>query len=220
MFFSLFRNCSLLIFLVFLANDSFSQDAFTINDLHTVPLDSTEEYSSVTLPGNESHLVVNGTLLVYGNLDMSGNKSQFTMGPDAVVIVYGNFIGSNKVDISISSYLIVMGDFTRTSGSNQASIDIDNGNVYIFGEVDGWQDDFNSCDDYDGAHSYTRNINVFFDKFVKLSILVLSTSPSIITTINIPHFLSLYPTTIFLNVFVDKAGFPDRILKCGFTSIS
>jgi len=150
MFFSLFRNCSLLIFLVFLANDSFSQDAFTINDLHTVPLDSTEEYSSVTLPGNESHLVVNGTLLVYGNLDMSGNKSQFTMGPDAVVIVYGNFIGSNKVDISISSYLIVMGDFTRTSGSNQASIDIDNGNVYIFGEVDGWQDDFNSCDDYDG----------------------------------------------------------------------
>ena len=30
------------------------------------------------------------------------------------------------------------------------------------------------CDDYDGAHSYTRNINVFFDKFVKLSILVLS----------------------------------------------
>tara|TARA_B100000963_G_C22216833_1_gene489797 strand:- start:97 stop:588 length:492 start_codon:yes stop_codon:yes gene_type:complete len=30
------------------------------------------------------------------------------------------------------------------------------------------------CDDYDAAHSYTRNINVFFDKFVKLSILVLS----------------------------------------------
>ena len=30
------------------------------------------------------------------------------------------------------------------------------------------------CNDYDGAHSYTRNINVFFDKFVKLSILVLS----------------------------------------------
>ena len=29
-------------------------------------------------------------------------------------------------------------------------------------------------DYYDGAHSYTRNINVFFDKFVKLSILVLS----------------------------------------------
>ena len=32
----------------------------------------------------------------------------------------------------------------------------------------------NKCNDYDGAHSYTRNVNVFFDKFIKLSILFLS----------------------------------------------
>ncbi|MFV8282228.1 T9SS type A sorting domain-containing protein [Christiangramia marina] len=150
MLFSRLRNLYVFFIFIFLANESFAQDAFTINGLHTVLLDSTEEYSSVTLPRNDSHLIVNGTLLVYGDLDMSGNKSQFTMGPDAVVIVYGNFIGSNKVDISISSYLIVMGDFTRTSGSDQASIDIDDGNVYIFGVVDGWQDDFASCDDYAG----------------------------------------------------------------------
>jgi len=30
------------------------------------------------------------------------------------------------------------------------------------------------CEDYDAAHSQTRNMNVFFDKFMKLSILILS----------------------------------------------
>lgn len=150
MFFSQIRYSFFLILVIFLSGQSVAQEDFAINSLHTVALGETEEYLSVTLPSNDSHLVVNGTLLVYGDLNMSGNKSQFTMGPDAVVIVYGDFIGSNKVDISISSYLIVMGNFTRTSGSDQASIDIEDGNVYIFGDVSGWQDNFTSCDEYEG----------------------------------------------------------------------
>ncbi|WP_300438170.1 T9SS type A sorting domain-containing protein [Christiangramia sp.] len=127
-----------------------AQEDITISTTYTIAEGETEEYANVILNDNASHLIVNGTLIVHGDLLMSGNKSQFTMGSSAVVIIYGNFIGSNKVDISVSSYLIIQGDFTQPTESTQTNIDIENGNVYIFGEVDGWEADFSSCEDYKG----------------------------------------------------------------------
>ncbi|SDR80180.1 T9SS type A sorting domain-containing protein [Gramella sp. MAR_2010_147] len=147
----------LILIILFSVSITNAQEDFTLTGNYTISENESEEYENLNLTTNSSHLIVNGTLIVHGNLDMSGNKSQFTMGSSAVVIVYGNFIGSNKVDISISSYLIVQGNFTRRTGSNQSNIDIDNGNVYIFGEVDGWQDEFTSCDDYNGNTSGVSN---------------------------------------------------------------
>lgn len=73
------------------------------------------------------------------------------MGDSAFVLVYGNFEASNQVNIAVSSYLIIQGNFIRNSGSNQAELDITNGNIYVLGTVDGWPDDFTTCDDYDGT---------------------------------------------------------------------
>lgn len=97
-------------------------------------------------------LTVNGTLIVNGDLSMENNGSEFIMGPNAIVIVYGNFNAANKVDVSVSSYLIIHGNFTKSGAENQGSLNINNGSIYIFGEVDGWKN-FGGCDEntsYDG----------------------------------------------------------------------
>ena len=116
------------------------------NDVYTVEDDgSPEEYTKVTINQN-SHLIVEGTLIVFGNLDMQANDSQITFKDGSVVIVYGNFIAGNKVSISAHSHFIVYGDFIRQQGNTQhAGVDFTNGNIYIFGDVD---DSFNidDCD--------------------------------------------------------------------------
>ncbi|MCM8570151.1 T9SS type A sorting domain-containing protein [Gramella jeungdoensis] len=123
----------------------------TISGSHTIPVGTTEEYNNLYLDNNNSDLVVNGTLIVHGDLIMSGNKAQFSMGDSAFVLVYGNFEASNLVNVSVSSYLIIQGNFIRNSGSSQGTLDISEGNIYIFGEVDGWPADFTTCPDYDGS---------------------------------------------------------------------
>lgn len=141
-----------LTFFIFLLSVCYStaQEDLTISSNYTVPEGETEEYNNITLDKNTSNLVVNGTLIVYGNLDMKGNDSQFSMGDNATVIVYGDFLASNKVDVSVKSYLIIQGSFIRQTGSDQFTLDLDSSNIYIFGEVEGWAADFSSCDNYAG----------------------------------------------------------------------
>ncbi|MDX1543202.1 MAG: T9SS type A sorting domain-containing protein [Christiangramia sp.] len=123
----------------------------TISGSYTIPAGTTEEYNNLYLDNNNSNLLVNGTLIVYGDLIMSGNKAQFSMGDSAFVLVYGNFEASNLVNISVSSYLIIEGNFIRNSGSSQGTLDITDANIYIFGDVDGWPADFTTCPDYSGS---------------------------------------------------------------------
>ncbi|TBW29162.1 T9SS type A sorting domain-containing protein [Gramella sp. KN1008] len=152
----LFLICCLSFFI-----ETQAQNDTIISGLYTIPAGITKEYNNLDLNRNISDLRVNGTLIVYGDLTMSGNMSKFSMGDSAFVLVYGNFEASNQVNVSVSSYLIVQGNFIRTTGSNQGTLDIADGNIYIFGEVDGWPDDFTTCETYDG-NTETRNDNCDF----------------------------------------------------------
>ncbi|NJW53341.1 T9SS type A sorting domain-containing protein [Salinimicrobium oceani] len=120
------------------------------NQSYTIPAGTKEEFQNVYLNTNKSILTVNGTLIVHGNLDMVGNQSQFIMGPDAVVIIYGDFLSSNSVSITAKSYLIIYGSFINNTPSNKAELDIEGGNIYIFGTVDNWGENFTTCDAYEG----------------------------------------------------------------------
>ncbi|NJY62471.1 T9SS type A sorting domain-containing protein [Salinimicrobium sp. CDJ15-81-2] len=109
--------------------------------------------------GQNGSLTVNGTLVVNGNIEMDNNGSSFKMGGSARVIVFGNFLASNKVDISISSYLIIHGDFIKKGSSGQGEFDVENGNIYIYGTVSGWPE-FGECgtgEDYDGTPTEDGN---------------------------------------------------------------
>lgn len=120
------------------------------NEPYVISENTKEEFNNVVLSKNSSVLEINGTLIVQGNLTMEGNSSQFIMGPNALVVVYGNFQAHNQVYISVSSYLIVYGDFSQKTNSGKADIDATNGNIYIFGEVDENWTNFETCPDYEG----------------------------------------------------------------------
>lgn len=120
------------------------------NERYIIPENTKEEFNNITLSKNSAILEVNGTLIVQGDLTMDGNSSQFIMGDNALVVIYGNFQAHNTVEIAVSSFLIVYGDFTQKTGSGKAEIDATNGNIYIFGNVDDGWDNFDTCPDYEG----------------------------------------------------------------------
>lgn len=146
-----FRHLFILLAGLCFAIPATGQTDFTVDGTHVIPLDSAETYNNLYLDSNDDSLRVEGTLIVNGNLEMNGNKSRFSMGENAFVLVYGDFLASNQVDVSVSSYLIIQGSFIRESQSEKENLNIDNGNIYIFGDVDGWPGDFQSCDTYDGT---------------------------------------------------------------------
>ncbi len=126
----------------------------TIDATYAIAEGTTEEYNGLSVTNNGS-LNVNGTLIVNGNISM-GNQAEFTMGQNAVVIVRGDFEAGNKVNISVSSYLIIGGSFTKSGSAGKETISIENGNIYILGEVSGWES-IEPCPAYDGLTESEQN---------------------------------------------------------------
>ena len=130
---------------------SATDDVFINNDI-TIPYGTSVEVNNLNLQ-SQGKLTVEGQLKVNGDLYMENNSPEFIMGNQSLVLITGNFTASNKVDISLSSYIIIQGDFTRSSNSNQANVGIDQGNIYIFGDVSGFGD-LSSCGaNYQGTTS-------------------------------------------------------------------
>ncbi|CAM4208683.1 hypothetical protein [Gillisia limnaea] len=178
-----FRPGLALVVFLFFSLFTSAQGDLIVNGNHTVPADSLERYDYVELGTNNSILTVNGTLIVDGDLIMAGNKSQFKMGPNARVIIFGNFEASNQVEIAISSFLIIHGNFIKGGSDNQGDLDVENGNIYIYGKVENWGDDFTTCDggyegntntiqqedcDYGTEEDFENNRDKFPDDLVDL----------------------------------------------------
>lgn len=114
--------------------------------------DSIVEINNLDI-GQSGAITINGTLMVYGSIDMDNNGSYFEMGDSAQVIIFGDFLASNKVDVSISSYLIIHGNFYKKGNDGKGNFSVDDGNIYIYGDVDGWPS-FGDCGengDYTGT---------------------------------------------------------------------
>ncbi|TRO66514.1 T9SS type A sorting domain-containing protein [Christiangramia sabulilitoris] len=121
------------------------------NERYTIQENFLEEFSQVTLSKNSSILEVNGTLIVQGDLRMDGNFSTLIMGPNARVIVFGDFFASNQIELNVSSYLIIYGNFIKKGSDTQGDLNVENANIYIYGTVENWGDDFQTCGgQYDG----------------------------------------------------------------------
>src|SRR5690606_14277136 len=101
--------------------------------------------------------IVEGNLKVGGNLLMSHNSSNFQMGSSAYVLIKGNFSASNQVAISVSSYLIIQGNFIKSGSSKQGELNVNNGNIYIFGTVDPNWSIFETCGNYEGNTNEIEN---------------------------------------------------------------
>lgn len=65
-------------------------------------------------------LIVNDTLIVYGNLRIE-NNGDLEINDGAALIIYGDLSIANKVDIAANAYLIIKGDFIKTGSAGQGS---------------------------------------------------------------------------------------------------
>lgn len=140
-------------------------DNVTINNHDTIKLGTTAEVYDLTI-GSTGKLVVEGTLIVNGNLEMddSGNDpSEFILAPNSVTVVRKNVSLSTKVDLNISSYFIVMGDLDAQSAGTNTNININEASIYIFGSISN-KTDLKTCDEYDGlTEDNTENCHVGTD---------------------------------------------------------
>ena len=135
-------------------NYPYNPDDAVINTNVIIPKDELIEVNNLTI-GPTGVLAVKGNLIVHGSVIME-NKAQFEMDSTAVVVVKGNFTSGNLLKISVSSLLIIQGDFIKGGSFNQGDLTIDEGNIYIFGEVDGdWGID--DCDATNESGNETGN---------------------------------------------------------------
>lgn len=92
--------------------------------------------SSVNLDIQKGTLIINDTLIIYGNLTL-GNNADLTINDNAILIVYGNVTMANQVDIASNSYFIVGGNFTKSGSAGQGSFTSSDhpSNVFIGGSI-------------------------------------------------------------------------------------
>ena len=119
----------------------------TIDSTYTVAAETTLEVLDLTLQ-SRAELYVYGTLIVHGDLTMVNNDPELITGTEARIIVNGNAIIANKVNINLSCYFIVAKNFTISGGGN-TDINIDDASIYVFGTVDR-KTGLNKCNVYDG----------------------------------------------------------------------
>ena len=103
----------------------------TINDYVT------SDQSIVFDPnGNtKDKFTINDTLIIYGDLSL-GLDDDFTLGANAVLIIFGNFTAVNKVTIENGGYFVVLGNFAMTGGAQTSYDNTGDGQTFITGDVD------------------------------------------------------------------------------------
>ena len=123
-------------------------DSVVINHSVTIASGDTVEVYSLHL-GQNGILDVEGTLTINTDLTMVNNQPELAAGSNALIIIRGNAVISNRVEIDLSSYFIVLGNFT-IDGGGATDIDIDDASIYVFGEFNGGSTSLDTCNSYDG----------------------------------------------------------------------
>ena len=129
-------------------------DDVSINDSVVIDSNTTVEVSKLEINGASGKLVIEGMLVVNGDLsmDFSGNnESELVLLPGCRLIINGNVRLGNKVSLDLSSYFIVRGNFSKQGSANQGNIAIAGAHIYIFGTVDVPWNNFTTTAGYSGT---------------------------------------------------------------------
>ncbi|MBE0654569.1 MAG: HYR domain-containing protein, partial [Bacteroidales bacterium] len=74
-------------------------------------------------------LVIHDTLVIHGTLDL-GNNADLYLDDNAILIVYGDYISGNQVNVGNGGFMVVTGDWDMLGADNQGTFD-NNGMLFI-----------------------------------------------------------------------------------------
>lgn len=117
---------------------------------------------------NLAELNVFDTLIIYGNLEV-GNNGVLNIKNGAILIVYGNALMNNRVEVDLDSYFIVFGDYDQENNSDinapaddtllyvSGGTSCGNGATCVDGDLIGDEDDMYDNPDIDEIIEATSN---------------------------------------------------------------
>ena len=115
----------------FPAHADISNNNYVIAANSIVRLGSTTDTRNLTAANSSGGrtFTINGTLIVYGDVDFSNQAADIIMGNNSLLIVFGDITMGNMMDISSTGNIIATGSFTKAGSENQGSY-TGGGNVY------------------------------------------------------------------------------------------
>ena len=91
-----------------------------------------ELYSRQCLDFNLSTLTISDTLIIHGNLELK-NTSNLIIDKGAILVILGDYVSKNKVDVINNGTLLVAGSFKMSGSDNQGSF-LNNGITFLLDE--------------------------------------------------------------------------------------
>jgi hypothetical protein len=122
-----------LILICFLAF-TFSVSAQTTINTYTVWGDPATPPDDFVL-SNGNGLIINDTLVIYGNLELK-NDADIIINSGGVLIIVGDFIAKNNVDLAVGGVIVVTGVFDKTGPSGDLTDE--GGDIFIFDDDPEW----------------------------------------------------------------------------------
>lgn len=143
-------------------NDVASWSAGQPNPLTTNIDDEANIYGYITREGslsfanignNADEIIIYDTLVVEGNMTFETNSISLKVETGGLLVIFGDFVANNKVDLENGGTMVIIGDMTLNGGSQDY---IDNGGgLYVDGEITGNGD----TGDADGTDQPSTNLN-------------------------------------------------------------
>jgi hypothetical protein len=80
--------------------------------------------------------IVNDTLVILGDLNMAQNSARLVIGPNAVLIVIGNFTSGNNHKIINNGIFVVSGEMTFPNNDSEVYDDSGGGELFVGGDAE------------------------------------------------------------------------------------
>ena len=119
--------------------------------------------SFANLGANTDEIIINGTLVVYGNVTFNANAMSLVV--NGTMIVLGSFSAANKADVENGGQLLITGNMTLTGGQQDyiGEGNSTGSNLFVGGNITGNGDTANASNDNDPLSNFSPAIQDFIN---------------------------------------------------------
>jgi hypothetical protein len=92
-------------------------------------------FANINADATGPNFTVNDTLVIHGNVTFENKAANLVLGPNSVMIVFGDFTATNKVTVENGGILIITEDMSFSSSSQDEYDNSGGGELYVGGDV-------------------------------------------------------------------------------------